>query len=92
MDVPLVQSPWREELRPPSGLFHAVYVFSFLQKFWTFLSTTESGDLKARAENEVAIIRERISAGVATLKEAKLTTTGTRLLNILEPSVTSEIL
>lgn len=91
IDVPLVQSPWREELRPPSGLFHAIYVFCFLKKFWHFLSISSSGDLKDRAVREVDIIQKKILHGINTVKQTKLTSTGLELLNLLQSDLIEEV-
>ncbi len=38
VDAPLVRSPWRDDLRPPSGLFHAIFVFSGLLQYWQYVS------------------------------------------------------
>jgi uncharacterized protein len=84
IDVPLVRSPWREELRPPSGLFHALYVFSFLRNFWQHLAVTTNIIFKKRAEKEVSVITDRIMEGIDTVRNTRLTETGICLLNILE--------
>lgn len=83
IDVPLVPSPWREELRPPSGLFHALYVFSFLLKFWKHTCKATNTRLQSRARNEVEIIKERLYAGIETVSNTKLTNTGRELLSIM---------
>lgn len=89
IDVPLVPSPWREELRPPSGLFHAIYVFAFLRKFWEYLSTTKR-ELQDKAKNEVTIITNRLQKGINTVRQTKLTETGLHLLHILEADLIEE--
>jgi uncharacterized protein len=83
MDVPLVKSPWREELRPPSGLYHAIYVFTFLRKFWHFLESHLETNLQPRAAKEVSIISGRIDQGLETLKDTKLSKVGTSLIDVL---------
>ena len=90
IDVPLVSSPWREELRPPSGLFHAIYVFSFLRKFWEHLSISGNEDIKERAMEEVYIITDKLQRGMDTLRKTKLTETGNNLLRILHSELIAE--
>jgi uncharacterized protein len=84
VDRPLVSSPWREDPRPPSGLFHAVFVFVHLSEFWEYLAL--EGDLKIRdrARDEAATIRGRVEMGFRTLRETRLTAGGLELVNILE--------
>lgn len=60
VDAPLVRSPWREEPRPPSGLFHAVFVFCGLLGYWQFIARTAEGAPKEYAAAEVRRIRERL--------------------------------
>lgn len=84
-DRPLVPSPWREDLRPPSGLFHAVFVFVQLSEYWQHLANNgTAAETRARAQGELAIIRERIEAALPTLRGTTLTTSGLELLEILE--------
>lgn len=83
IDVPLVPSPWREELRPPSGLYHAIYVFTFLRRFWQHLAISANEELKQRAKSEVQIITNRIQLGLETVRSTRLTQTGIELLEIL---------
>lgn len=90
LDVPLVQSPWREELRPPSGLYHAIYVFTFLRKFWEFLATNGDTSLQSRARSEVEIIGKRINDGLKTVKQTKLTEVGITLLEIMEDNLVKQ--
>ena len=89
VDFPLIPSPWREELRPPSGLYHAIYVFTFLRKFWSFLARPGSV-YSERAQKEVALIDQRIASGIATLRTTKLTETGVNLLDLLAPETIAE--
>lgn len=84
-DKPLVPSPWREDLRPPSGLFHAVFVFVHLSEYWQHLADHGvTSKLRTRARDELTIIRERIEAALPTLKGTPLTTRGRELLARLE--------
>lgn len=83
IDVPLVTSPWREELRPPSGLYHAIYVFAFLRRFWQHLAINANEALRPRAKSEVQIITNRIQQGLETVRSTRLTQTGIELLEIL---------
>lgn len=84
-DRPLVPSPWREDLRPPSGLFHAIFVFVHLSEYWQHLADyAPTTAIRARARDELAIIRERIESAIPTLRGTRLTGTGVELLDILE--------
>ena len=82
-DWPLVRSPWREELRPPSGVLHAVFVFAELKAFWEWLANTGQPARRARAREEVSMITKRLQEGVAILGEAELTPAGRQLVSVL---------
>ncbi len=83
-NIPLVSSPWREELRPPSGLFHAVFVFTDLRRFWLHVLSTQTGELQRRAKSEIEVTDKRLAEGFTTLHSCALTSTGEELLAILE--------
>lgn len=51
--APRVVSPWRADLRPPSGLLHAVFVFVELQRFWSHVLETGPAHMKERATNQL---------------------------------------
>lgn len=80
-DRPFVSSPWREDLRPPSGLLHAAFVFVELLGFWRHVRDTEGSD---RAHREVDVIVRRLSAAFSTLREVALTEQGRALAVSLE--------
>lgn len=65
-DFPYVKSPWREELRPLSGLFHAVFVFSEIIKYWQFVLENKS-DLNKKALLEIESNRRMLKDGLKTL-------------------------
>ena len=84
-DSPLVKSPWRDDLRPPSGLLHAIFVFVHLLEFWQFCARSGKSDLlRARAINDVAVIDRRLSDAFPVLRRTSLTEVGHRLTDILE--------
>ncbi len=84
-DRPLVQSPWRDDLRPPSGLFHAVFVFVHLWEYWKSLAGSGlTTDIQRRARGELELIDERIERALPTLKATKLSSYGFQLLELLE--------
>lgn len=87
VDTPLVRSPWREDMRPPSGLFHAVFVFCGLLKYWRFVERTSEGDLKRYAAGEAAWTLERLRAARATLFGTSLTRVGRDLARLLYQGV-----
>lgn len=82
-DRPLVTSPWREDLRPPSGLLHAVFVFSELIGFWRFIAGGGGADAE-RARGEVEMIAGRLAPAFATLRTVALTPAGRWLADSLE--------
>lgn len=80
-DFPYVKSPWREELRPVSGLFHAVFVFSEVEKYWQFvLKNNPTFDKKASSEikNNQRMLREGLDT---LLKEDNYTLIGKTLID-----------
>ncbi len=79
VDAPLVPSPWRDDMRPPSGLFHAVYVFCGLLRYWRFVENVSEGALKEYAAAEVARIRGRLQVARPTLFTTALTDFGEEL-------------
>jgi uncharacterized protein len=79
IDAPLVQSPWREDRRPPSGLFHAVFVFYGLLNYWRFVASTADGPLAQYAAAEVGRIVDRLHSARATLFDTALTDCGRKL-------------
>lgn len=82
-DRPLVRSPWREELRPPSGVLHAVFVFAELKAFWDWVVTTGPPQVRIRAREEVSTITSRLREGTAILGDTALTPAGRRLVAVL---------
>lgn len=82
-DFPLVKSPWREELRPPTGLFHALYVFTELLSFWSHLALSSDTKLKQKAKEECRRISEQLSSGFGIVESCDLTDEGLYLLKIL---------
>jgi len=79
IDAPLVRSPWREELRPPSGLFHAVFVFCGLLKYWRFIARAFEGAVSVYAAAEVQCIRKKLKQARSTLFGTVLTEVGREL-------------
>src|SRR5262249_5384214 len=78
-DRPLVASPWREDMRPPSGLLHAVFVFTDLIAFWRDVAARAGPDAP-RAEREVATIASKLRAAFVTLEGVALTGPGRELV------------
>ncbi|MDX6406591.1 MAG: uncharacterized protein QOH70_4046 [Blastocatellia bacterium] len=84
-DKPLVPSPWRSDLRPPSGLFHAVFVFVHLSEYWEYLALHgRTAEVRLRAVGERVLIDQRIEAALPTLRATKLTKDGYELLDLLK--------
>lgn len=82
-DRQLVRSPWRADLRPPSGLLHAVFVFVELRRFWIHVGSVETGEIAVRASTVVALIDERLNEAWDTLETVDLTASGKVLVNEL---------
>lgn len=81
-----VVSPWRQDLRPPSGLFHAVFVFVELRRFWKHVRSLNLDRLNTRAENQLMDTDARLSEAFLTLTGCPLTATGRSLAAVLEAS------
>ena len=75
-----VTSPWREDPRPPSGLFHAIFVFVELRRFWKHVMSLGIDRLMQRAEAQLLDTNIRLAAAFQTLASCPLTETG-RLLS-----------
>lgn len=81
---PFVPSPWREELRPPSGLLHAAWVFVELLAYWRFVEASDvATDVRSRAANQVAVSTERLSRAWKTLDSVRTTPAGDELIRAL---------
>ncbi|AEJ13901.1 MULTISPECIES: cyclophane-forming radical SAM/SPASM peptide maturase YhhB [Pseudomonas] len=78
-----VVSPWREDLRPPSGLLHAVFVFVELRRFWLHVREHGPVELHSRAINQIADTDLHLWQAFETLKECPLTDIGQRLVDVL---------
>jgi uncharacterized protein len=83
-DFPLVASPWREELRPPTGLFHALYVFVELLDFWTFLQGDPASGWQEQAQRECLRISGQLQTGFVVVASCDLTEAGHQLLELLQ--------
>jgi uncharacterized protein len=79
-----VKSPWRDELRPPSGLVHAIFVFVELRRFWQYVLRQGPVHLRDRARSQLADTDRHLAEGFATLRDCPLTPAGARLGAILE--------
>jgi len=86
-DRPLVRSPWRSDLRPPSGLFHAAFVFSHLLEFWGYWQANGAPKLRDRARHNVETARKNLAEAIPILKATHLSETGSRLVAILEDRI-----
>jgi len=79
-----VVSPWRQDLRPPSGLFHAIFVFVELRRFWKYVRSLNLNRLNTRAENQLIDTDARLNEAFLTLAGCPLTATGRSLAAVLE--------
>ncbi|CDG52305.1 Radical SAM family protein [Halomonas sp. A3H3] len=78
-----VVSPWREDLRPPSGLLHAVFVFVELRRFWMHVRDRGPANMKSRAVNQIADTDSNLKKAFATLRGCPLTDVGQTLVMLL---------
>ncbi|WLQ16502.1 cyclophane-forming radical SAM/SPASM peptide maturase YhhB [Hahella aquimaris] len=78
-----VPSPWREDMRPPSGLFHAIFVFVELRRFWTYIRSKNIPHMQIRAENQLSDTNKNLEIAFNTLANCRLTKTGLRLGEVL---------
>lgn len=80
----LVTSPWREDLRPVSGLLHAVFVFVELRRFWEYVRTKGPSRLHNRAVVQLEDTERNLSDAFETLRSCELTKAGHKLADVLE--------
>lgn len=83
-----VVSPWREDLRPPSGLLHAVFVFVELRRFWLHVRDHGPAELYSRAVNQLADTDLHLSQAFVTLASCPLTVMGQNLVDVLKRAAT----
>lgn len=79
-----VVSPWRQDLRPPSGLFHAIFVFVELRRFWKYVHSLNLDWLNMRAQNQLMDTDARLREAFQTLATCPLTDAGRSLAAVLE--------
>lgn len=79
-----VKSPWRDDLRPPSGLLHAIFVFVELRRFWLYVRDLGPAHLHARAVNQLRETDADLVQAFSTLGACPLTEAGTALAAALQ--------
>ena len=79
-----VKSPWREDPRPASGLFHAVFVFVELRRFWQFVLADGPEYLRTRALAQLEHTDRSLGEAFTTLASCPLTVTGKALFAALD--------
>jgi len=80
----LVVSPWREDLRPPSGLLHAIFVFIELRRFWQYVLERGPARLRSRAATQLSDTDRHLEEAFATLVGCPLSDAGRRLAEVLD--------
>ncbi|HCR1326666.1 FxsB family radical SAM/SPASM domain protein [Pseudomonas aeruginosa] len=78
-----VVSPWREDLRPPTGLLHAIFVFVELRRFWLYAAEHGPARIYQRAVNQVADTDTHLQQAFETIKSCPLTPWGEQLVAVL---------
>lgn len=86
-----VASPWREDLRPPSGLLHAVFVFVELRRLWTYIRDKGPARLHNRAINQLRETDGHLADAFRTLEACPLTSAGRALVEVLKRAVEREV-
>ena len=89
-ETELVNSPWREDLRPPSGLFHAIFVFVELKRFWIHVLNHGPSEMGSRALNQISDTDKNLQQAFSTLTACPLTEVGRDLFNVLQRAATGE--
>jgi len=79
----LVVSPWREDLRPASGLLHAIFVFVELRRFWEHVRDHGPARLNNRAIAQLDDTERNLAQAVQTLRTCQLTRAGRALGDLL---------
>lgn len=82
---PYIESPWREELRPPSGLLHAIFVFVEVFSFWCYLFENKKimPQESISANIDIQRIFKQLNTGFEVLKTTKLSSKGKKLQKTL---------
>ncbi|THD35066.1 MAG: FxsB family radical SAM/SPASM domain protein [Sphingomonas sp.] len=80
----LVVSPWREDLRPVSGLLHAAFVFVELGRFWEHVREHGPPRLHNRATAQLQDTERNLAQAFSTLRDCDLTAAGRALAHVLE--------
>ncbi|WP_261971616.1 cyclophane-forming radical SAM/SPASM peptide maturase YhhB [Prosthecodimorpha staleyi] len=88
--APRVVSPWRADLRPPSGLLHAVFVFVELRRFWTHVLEAGPPHMRKRAFNQIKDTDRNLGLGFATLRTCSMTPLGEALIRALDVATRQE--
>jgi len=87
----MVVSPWREDLRPPSGLLHAVFVFVELRRFWTYVRDHGAVRLHNRAMNQLQDTDTHLAQAFVTLETCPLSPAGRALTAVLRAAADDEL-
>jgi uncharacterized protein len=82
--IDLVVSPWRQDLRPPSGLLHAIFVFIELRRFWQYVLDSGPARLHHRAATQLSDTDRHLGEAFATLVGCPLSDAGRRLAEVLD--------
>lgn len=83
-DTEFVASPWRADLRPPSGLLHAIFVFIELRRFWQYVLSHGPARMRNRASNQLIDTDQNLDAAFETLSHCPLSADGRKLSSVLD--------
>lgn len=90
-DSPLIVSPWRQDPRPPSGLFHAMFVFTKLLSFWKYVHSLKRKADTVNADQEANSILDKLIAGYKVLGTCALTPMGRNFLEVFEDIISNSL-
>jgi len=85
-----LQSPWRNDLRPPRGLLHGAFAFSGVATVWTELLESDvlSSENRKRVRQDRAVFRSQVLESISTIESnCTLTSTGKKIVGKIKESV-----
>jgi len=87
-NTPLIESPWRGEKRPVSGVFHGTYVFYELLNFWNFVEKTAvDKKLREKAHQSSQFAFQSLLKAFESLSASSLTPAGKEIIAHFQKSL-----
>lgn len=80
-DTPLISSPWREEKRPVSGVFHGAFVFHELKKYWQYVAhNSNDKKLSDKAKAQAQFSSKSLGEALVSMSDSAITVPGSVVL------------